>query len=107
MQPQRLLEYRSRSLNVKEKFYVISVESTHYALMLEKKLKEKFKVDMIPTPRCITASCGLSLKIGIDIIEDVIVALKKDNLDKSMFHIYEIQRNQGKDEAYQIKLEDN
>lgn len=92
---------------MKENFYVISVESTHYALMLEKKLKERFKVDMIPTPRCITASCGLSLKVGIDIIEDVIAALRDDNLDKTMFNIYQIQRNQGKDEVLPIKLEGN
>ncbi|MGI6066932.1 MAG: DUF3343 domain-containing protein, partial [Bacillota bacterium] len=41
---------------MEEKFYVIAFETTHYAIMAEKKLIEKYRVQMIPTPRVISAS---------------------------------------------------
>lgn len=87
---------------MKEKFYLISFESTHYAMMIEKRLKEKFNIDMIPTPRSITASCGLSLKIGIDLMADVIGTLKATDLDFTMFHIFQIQKTEGIDEVTPI-----
>ncbi|ATW24311.1 DUF3343 domain-containing protein [Candidatus Formimonas warabiya] len=87
---------------VEQEFYVISFESTHYAIMTEKKLKEKFPVDMVPTPRCITASCGLSLKIHADLIQDVIRELKAANLDVKMFNLYVIKRTPQGDEARKI-----
>ncbi|KJF25623.1 hypothetical protein TZ02_17685 [Clostridium aceticum] len=42
--------------------YVIVFESTHYAIAAEKLLKQKnYQFDTIPTPREITANCGLSI----------------------------------------------
>jgi hypothetical protein len=90
---------------VEEKFCVISFESTHYAMMTEKKLKERYPLDMIPTPRCITASCGLSLKVAFDLIGDVIETLKSMGVDPRMFHIYQIKKNQRGNEATLIDWE--
>lgn len=44
-------------------FYCLTFDSTHYAIKIEKRMKEAaLKGVMIPTPREVSASCGLSLK---------------------------------------------
>ncbi|NBG86984.1 DUF3343 domain-containing protein [Isachenkonia alkalipeptolytica] len=44
--------------------YVITFDSTHAAMEAEKRLLNKgVKIHVIPTPRQITANCGLSVKI--------------------------------------------
>ncbi|MEL7568094.1 MAG: DUF3343 domain-containing protein [Dehalobacterium sp.] len=91
---------------MKEEFYVISFESTHYAMMIEKRLKEKFKTDMIPTPRSITASCGLSLKIGMNLMKDVVRSLKVTNMDSAMFHLYKIRKTERGDEVTALNWEE-
>lgn len=83
-------------------FYVISFESTHYAMMMEKRLKEKFKINMIPTPRSITASCGLSLKISPDLIEDVVKSIKSGAADPDMFNLFKILKTDKGDQAIAI-----
>ncbi len=53
---------------------LISFESVHFALECEDKLKSKYKLRTIPTPREITLSCGISLLIDTTDIEK----LKRD-----------------------------
>lgn len=44
-------------------FYCLTFDSTHYAIKIEKRMKEAaLNGVMIPTPREVSASCGLSLK---------------------------------------------
>lgn len=74
-----------------QQFYVVVFESTHYAIAAEKLFKEKgYKFDIIPTPREITHSCGLSVRFTVDtlmemkkVMEDAHIAIKG---------IYEIQK---------------
>lgn len=48
-----------------EEFNLISFESTHMAIKSEKLLKEEsLDIRIIPVPREITSSCGLSLRIN-------------------------------------------
>lgn len=53
---------------------LISFESVHFALECEERLKDKYKLRTIPTPRQITLSCGISLLIDTTDIEK----LKRD-----------------------------
>jgi hypothetical protein len=46
-----------------EIFYVISFDSTNHAIQTEKNIMKYFEIAIIPTPREITRSCGLSIKI--------------------------------------------
>lgn len=76
-----------------EEYYFISFESTNYAMQAESYLKAKnFNIIIIPTPREVSQSCGLSIKFnggGVDLIKDLvsggsvkakgIYQLKKDN----------------------------
>lgn len=53
-------------------YYVLAFESTHYAIRAESLLKrQKVKGEMIPTPREIDASCGLSIRFSQEYLERV------------------------------------
>lgn len=82
--------------------YLITFASTHYAMRTEKKLKTKYKVEMIPTPRYITISCGLSLQIPGDYLKDIITEIKNDGLDSKMLSIYKIIRSEVNTEIKEI-----
>lgn len=73
-------------------FYVIAFDSTHYAIRTEKKLKEKLKVDMIPTPREISVSCGLSVKFKIEDLETVLNELM--DYDKKGLHLFKFTKHE-------------
>jgi hypothetical protein len=51
---------------------VVVFESTHYAIAAEKLLKElKYSVEIIPTPREINSSCGLSIRFNEQLPDSV------------------------------------
>lgn len=53
-------------------FFILSFDSTHHAIRAEKLLKKAgLKIEILATPRDITASCGLSVKFHPDHIEKV------------------------------------
>lgn len=65
--------------------YVITFDSTHAAIEAEKRLmKTGAKIHVIPTPRQITANCGLSIKItGLskEELEGLLTELKIEKKD--------------------------
>ncbi len=66
----------------KNDFCVIVFESTHDAIRTEKAVKKVLDVELIPTPREITASCGLSLKFKVEeltTIREVVSELGTDS----------------------------
>lgn len=65
---------------------IISFESTHDAMAAEKLLKERLSVVMLPTPRCITASCGISLRFALEDEDKVRAAAAK----LSGYHFYRV-----------------
>lgn len=51
---------------------VATFDNTHHALRFEKNLKENdVKLTVMPVPREISASCGLSVKFSMDELEKV------------------------------------
>jgi len=87
-------------------FYVISFESTHHAIMVEKKLKEKHKIDMIPTPREITASCGLSIKFSPELYQQILEDLKEIDISGKEIGLYLIERKNNTKIVKKIERED-
>ncbi len=74
---------------IKDNFYVIAFDSTHHAIKGEKILKDmQLDIRTIPTPREITASCGLSIKFNGDNLTEVKEAIENNEL--SVKGIYEI-----------------
>ncbi|OJT74733.1 hypothetical protein BM530_14345, partial [Clostridioides difficile] len=50
--------------------YIVSFNSTHHAIRSEKLFGENsLKVMALPTPREITASCGISIKFSFEDME--------------------------------------
>lgn len=59
------------------KKYVVAFDSTHHAINAEKILKGKnLDIRMIPTPREISASCGLSIKFNEDDLESIMKTME-------------------------------
>lgn len=79
---------------LEKEFYIITFESTHLAISTEKFLLAEVPVEMVPTPREISASCGLSLKISTDNIEKVKVLLAERS--KEGLNLYHMVREEGR-----------
>lgn len=61
---------------------VISFNSTHHAIKSEKILKEGgFELTVLPTPREITASCGISIAIEEGKIDEIVNLLNSKGID--------------------------
>ncbi len=62
--------------------YLISFKSTHHAMMMEMKVKEKnLKALTIPTPRAISNSCGMSIKLMEEVaLQELIDIIENDDL---------------------------
>lgn len=81
--------------------YVIVFESTHFAIAAEKRLKElNFTFEIIPTPREITASCGLSIRFLFHQLEAIKGQLEESKI--GIKGIFEIVRAGGGKEVRQI-----
>lgn len=76
---------------IEQQFYVVVFESTHYAIAGEKVFKENgYEFDVIPTPREITHSCGLSIRFKAHDLENI--RRKMQDAHISIKGIYEIQK---------------
>ncbi|WP_195940982.1 DUF3343 domain-containing protein [Romboutsia sp. 1001713B170131_170501_G6] len=82
--------------------YIVSFNSTHHAIRTEKLLKEKEIVcTTLPTPREITASCGISIRFLYNDIEKVKETLKESDVEyKGIYKIVKLEN--GKKEATEI-----
>ncbi len=47
----------------KEGYLVLTFESTHAAMAAQKYLKDKIPHVVMPVPRCISASCGIAIRV--------------------------------------------
>lgn len=81
-------------------FYVIAFESTHVAIKTEKEIQGKVKIEMIPTPREISASCGISLKF---VEEDLDLMMELLNSLPYELDVYKIDRRTENKVAEKIR----
>jgi hypothetical protein len=83
--------------------YIVSFSSTHHAIRTEKLFQEKnIKCTTLPTPREITASCGISIRFSKEDMENIAQILENDNVEyKGVYHIS--KTDEGKKEVSKIK----
>jgi len=74
----------------KDGFILIAFDSTHLAIKVERILKGAIDVEMIPTPRSITASCGLSIKAAQEEFDYVKETLKDADIERKLIRIYDM-----------------
>ncbi|MBK5241142.1 DUF3343 domain-containing protein [Clostridium sp.] len=61
------------------KYYIVTFQNTLEAMKAEREaIKKQIKVIVIPTPTYITKSCGISLKIGEENIQNIIELIKSE-----------------------------
>ena len=71
--------------------YIVSFNSTHHAIRLDKLLGESsVRATTLPTPREITASCGISIRFLYDDTESVKKILNENSVEYK--GIYKIKR---------------
>lgn len=81
---------------LEKEFYVIVFDSTHYAIQTEKRLKGRFQIETIPTPREITASCGLSIKFLPTEFQKMMEVLRfEEDLKLKVFRIEKNEMNKN------------
>ncbi len=65
-----------------DNYYIITFKNTHGAISGESILKNNnIKVEIMPTPTIITKSCGISIKVGNEFIEQIKNIIKKGELE--------------------------
>ncbi|SHI11436.1 DUF3343 domain-containing protein [Clostridium intestinale] len=70
-----------------EIFNLIAFNSTSNAIRAEKELKlNDIEVKVLPVPRDITASCGLSIRIKTEDLEKAMSTLKEENIDVAGYY---------------------
>ena len=79
-----------------ESFCVVVFESTHDAIKTEKAIKASLKVELIPTPREITASCGLSVKFAPEYLDQVRNIVKSIGTDRKRLFKLDYQSDSRK-----------
>ena len=82
---------KKRGLTTMNEMYIVSFNSTHHAIRTEKILNENnIRCTTLPTPREITASCGISIRFLFEDIEIVKKLLNTTDVDYK--GIYKIQK---------------
>lgn len=83
-------------------FYCLTFDSTHYAIKIEKRMKEaQLKGLMIPTPREVSASCGLSLKF-LESEKDSMLSILEEE-DRERVSLYLIDRRDSTFKAEKLE----
>lgn len=80
-------------------YYLITFASTHLAIRTERMLKEKYKITMIPTPRDLSASCGLSLMLEADALDGACAEMAGEGFEG--MQLYHVTRQDSGSREYQ------
>ena len=60
-------------------YYIVTFSSTHQAIKFERLLLPQFDIELIPTPREVSASCGLSLKFAVEDQPEIVRVMLTEN----------------------------
>ena len=88
-----------------DEYYLLTFESTHAAISTEKLLKPA-EVTIMPVPRFISASCGISVRVRPDRREEVEKMIRESgHLTPDDYAYYHIVRGATADETVCDRLE--
>ncbi|MBQ3404022.1 MAG: DUF3343 domain-containing protein [Oscillospiraceae bacterium] len=75
-------------------YYVLTFDSTHDAISSEKLLKELLPIKVVPTPRVISASCGIAIRVEEELFEKLKALLDEGRLSGNDYKLYHIYRTE-------------
>ena len=84
-----------------EGFYVMAFNSTSHSIQTEKKVKELFRISVIPTPRELTNNCGLSIKFLDGDIDGIVRFYKTLTVPADLYFI-SAKNSSGKREVVKL-----
>ena len=76
-------------------YWLFAFDSPHAAIAAQKLLAECGAVVM-PTLRCITASCGMSLRMKNETIEEAKQIMRASSIDPALYRLYRVEQ-EGKE----------
>ena len=79
-----------------DSYYTLAFDSTHMAVAAEKYLSARIAVSVMPTPRKITASCGISLRVELEDGQRLKELLKANDELFRESHLYLVKNNELK-----------
>lgn len=79
-----------------DSYYTLAFDSTHMAVAAEKYLSARIAVSVMPTPRKITASCGISLRVELEDGQRLMELLKANDELFRESHLYLVKNNEVK-----------
>ena len=81
--------------------YIISFNSTHQAIKCDKLFgKNEMDYTVLPTPREITQSCGMSIAFAIEDIDNIKEIINQNQIEYK--GIYKIYKQDGKKQVEEI-----
>ena len=87
--------------NIMNEMYIISFNSTHQAIKCDKAFgKNEIDYTVLPTPREISQSCGMSIRFGLEDIDTIKEIIDQNQIEyKSMYRIF---KEDGKKQVEEI-----
>jgi hypothetical protein len=79
-----------------QEMYIVSFNSTHHAIKSDKLFEKlNLKVTTFPTPREITASCGISIRFDVNERNNIVELLNSNHIEyKGIYRV--AKQNDGK-----------
>lgn len=86
-----------------QEMYIVSFNSTHHAIRTDKLISEQnIKAVTLPTPREITASCGISIRFNYCDLEKIESILEDNKVEyRGIYNIKKLE--DGSKEVIEIK----
>ena len=78
-----------------DSYYTLAFDSTHMAVAAEKYLSARIAVSVMPTPRKITASCGISLRVELEDGQRLMEALESNCSLVTQSRLYMVKNGEG------------
>ena len=76
-----------------EKFLLITIESTHLVMKVEKLLHDnEIKARIIPLPGELSATCGLSIRAPFE-YSDKVIKILEENVEQNLYNLYLLEKN--------------
>lgn len=89
----------------KASYYMLSFNSTHDAISAEKTLAVHIPVQVMPTLRAVSESCGISLRVEEENYAELHGLLQEQLLSKGHYSLYHIRKLEGSSELSVEQLE--
>jgi hypothetical protein len=86
----------------KNAYYMLSFRSTHYAMLMEARLKDAVPLSTMPTLREITQSCGISLRVEEGHLPLLFAALPKTGVPREAYTVFRVDPSG----VWQVEVDD-